>query len=54
VKTLEVMGLSLQMLFNDYEPVLIVIGKEIVLKGHKGALMERTLSKGCVMEYGRT
>jgi len=53
VKTLEVMGLSLQFLFSDYEPVLIVNGHEIVLKGHKGALMERTLSKGFIMEDGR-
>jgi hypothetical protein len=53
VQTLEVMGLSLQILFSDYEPVLIVNGKEIVLKGHKGALMERTLSKGFIMEDGR-
>jgi hypothetical protein len=53
VQTLEVMGLSLQILFSDYEPILIVNGKEIVLKGHKGALMERTLSKGCIMEEGR-
>ena len=54
VQKIEVMGLSLQILFNDYEPVLIVNGQEIVLKGHKGALMERTLSKGCIMEDGRT
>ena len=53
VQTLEVMGLSLQILCKNYEPVLIVDGKEIVLKGHNGASMERDLNKYCIVEDGR-
>jgi len=54
VQTLEVMELSLQFLFKNYEPVLIVNGQEIVLEGHNGTLMERTLTKKCTMEDSRT
>lgn len=54
VQTLEVMELSLQFLFKTYEPVLIVNGQEIILKGRNGSLMERTLTKECIMEDDRT
>jgi len=53
LQTLEVMELSLQFLFKNYEPILIVNGQEIVLKGHNGSLMERTLTKECIVEYDR-
>ena len=53
VQTLEVMELSLQFLFKNYEPVLIVNGQEIVLEGHSGTLMGRTLTKECTMEDTR-
>ena len=53
-QTLEVMGLSLPFLFKNYEPVLIVNGQEVVLKGYSGKLVERTLTKDCIMEDSRT
>ena len=54
IQTLEVMELSLQSLFKNYEPVLIVNGQEIILEGHNGSLIERTLTKECTMEDSRT
>ena len=48
------MGLSLQFLFKNYEPLLIVNGQEIVLAGQNEALMERTLIKYFTMEDDKT